>query len=174
MQFPIPQATVLGQGTRIEGDLHLNHDAVFGGELTGSLRVDGTIELTRTARIGGDVVASHIKLAGHVEGDVTAHEQVDLLADARLDGGITTARLTVAEGVTFDGQLRIQPEGTVAHEADPPEDIYVGRRERLSKRADAFGATGESEADAFAPVPGTVNAGLRPRRRQRVAITPLI
>lgn len=172
MQFPIPQATVLGQGTRIEGDLHLNHDAVFGGELTGSLRVDGTIELTPSARIGGDVVADHVKLAGHVEGHVTARRQFDLMCEGRLDGGITTAKLTVAEGVAYDGRLRILPEEQIAQGVDQPDDIYVGRRERFAKGAEPMSSDGD--ADVFAPVPGTVNAGLRPRRRQRVAITPLI
>ena len=44
-------------------------------------------------------------IGGNVTGNVTASERVDLLAGGRLIGDVKAARLTIADGASFKGNV---------------------------------------------------------------------
>jgi len=157
MQRATQQATILGEGARVEGDLHLDHDAIVAGEILGDLHVAGSLELTATARVHGNVSADAVKLAGHVAGNVTAQHATELLAGARLEGLLDTARLIAAEDAAFDGQLRLR--GASPASPSQPQPQTPGFAQPAHTEASA------AQPLAFSAVPGLVNAGLRTRRR---------
>jgi len=51
------------------------------------------------------VSAHSLTVAGQVTGDVTAQERVDLQAGARLVGDVKAARMTIADGASFKGNV---------------------------------------------------------------------
>jgi cytoskeletal protein CcmA (bactofilin family) len=55
--------------------------------------------------VEADVSAQSLTIAGQVTGDVTAVERVDLQAGGRLVGDVKAARLTIADGATFKGNV---------------------------------------------------------------------
>ena len=150
--------TVLGEGTRIDGDLELDHDVVFHGTLTGRLRVRGAVEVGPSATVRGGVGGRSVRIAGRVEGDIAADDVAELLTGARVEGVIYAARLVVGEGVEHDGRVCIHPEAS--------------RRAESIRDEDRDEPSSDPSADLFAPIPGTVNAGIRPRRR--VPMPPLL
>lgn len=155
-------ATVLGEGARVEGDLQVRHDAVIAGEVAGDVRAGGVVELADTARVGGNVYADTVRLAGRVGGAVVAREHTELRAGAWIGGGLTTARLSVAEGVSYDGPLRL---GVAA----PPEKGYgvgsMGVEPSAEAKPHVPVAKQTGTDGAFTTVPGAANAVVRPRRR---------
>jgi cytoskeletal protein CcmA (bactofilin family) len=55
--------------------------------------------------VEADVSAQSLTIAGQVTGDVTAVERVDLQAGGRLIGDVKAARLTIADGASFKGNV---------------------------------------------------------------------
>jgi cytoskeletal protein CcmA (bactofilin family) len=78
------------------------------------------------AKITGQTVIIH----GRVDGNVIAKERIDLMAPARLYGNIVTPRLTIAEGVIFDGDCSMgatkQQKGGAASLPNVPAEAAAG------------------------------------------------
>ena len=55
-----------------------------------------------------DVDASALSVAGHITGNVNATERVDLQAGGRLIGDVKAARLTIADGASFKGNVDME------------------------------------------------------------------
>jgi cytoskeletal protein CcmA (bactofilin family) len=66
---------LLGQGARIEGDIH-TREAVIGGEVVGSIHASERVELQTTASITGNISTPRIAVleGGRVSGEVRIQE----------------------------------------------------------------------------------------------------
>jgi cytoskeletal protein CcmA (bactofilin family) len=82
-----------------EGVLHF--DGYSYGNITSP---DGTLVLTKRARIEADVDVRVAIVHGWVTGNITASERVVLESDARVTGQILTRALSVKLGAVFDGE----------------------------------------------------------------------
>jgi cytoskeletal protein CcmA (bactofilin family) len=77
---------LLGQGARIEGDVH-TREAVIGGEVVGSIHASERVELQTTAAVTGNIATPRIAVleGGRVSGEVHIQEP----ASAPLEAVIT-------------------------------------------------------------------------------------
>jgi len=50
-------------------------------------------------------------ISGEVEGNVFAQERLEITANGKLMGDITAPRVSIAEGVLFEGQCTMKPPG---------------------------------------------------------------
>jgi cytoskeletal protein CcmA (bactofilin family) len=98
-------ATVIGQGIVIEGDISSDEAVVVAGTVRGKLTVDGPVTVEPGAVVEADIGASTLSVGGHVTGNVTATERVDLLHGGRLVGDVKSSRLTIADGAVFKGNV---------------------------------------------------------------------
>ncbi|HEX5387198.1 MAG TPA: polymer-forming cytoskeletal protein [Gemmatimonadales bacterium] len=75
---------LVGQGARVEGDLHTK-EAVIGGEVTGSIHATDRVELQATASVTGNIVTPRIAVleGGRVSGEVR-------IQDAHADAVVTS------------------------------------------------------------------------------------
>ena len=108
--------TLVGQGTRITGDL------VF----SGGLHVDGTIEgnviaeegstalliLSEFGKIEGEVKVPNMVLNGEIIGDVFGSTRVELAPKARVKGSVYYNLIEMAIGAEVNGGLVHQPQGS--------------------------------------------------------------
>ena len=108
--------TLVGQGTRITGDL------VF----SGGLHVDGTIEgnviaeegttalliLSEFGKIEGEVKVPNMVLNGEIVGDVYGSTRVELAPKARVNGSVYYNLIEMAIGAEVNGGLIHQPQGS--------------------------------------------------------------
>lgn len=97
--------TVIGQGITIEGELVSDDDVVVAGTIRGKLSADGPVSVEAGAVVEADVSATSLSLGGSVTGNVTASDRVDLLGGGRLVGDVKAARLTIADGASFKGNV---------------------------------------------------------------------
>ena len=107
--------TLVGQGTKITGDL------VF----TGGLHVDGTVIgnvmaeegstalliLSEFGKIEGEVTVPNMVLNGEVVGDVFSSTRVELAPKARVKGSVYYNLIEMAIGAEVNGGLIHQPQG---------------------------------------------------------------
>jgi len=97
--------TIIGQGITIEGEITSDEEVVVAGTIRGKLNVDGPVTIDAGAVVEADIGATSLAVGGTVTGNVTASERVDLLSGARLVGDVKAARLTIADGASFKGNV---------------------------------------------------------------------
>lgn len=101
-------ATVIGPGITIEGEVSSDDEVVVGGTLRGKLEAEGAVTVEGDAVVEADIAAQSISIGGAVTGNVTASERVDLLAGGKLIGDVKAARLTIADGAVFKGNVDME------------------------------------------------------------------
>jgi len=105
---------------------------VFKGELTGSedLEVDGKMEgdiklpdhvltIGPNGRVKASVNAKCVEIIGHITGNVTATERVEVQATGIVEGDISAPKLLVQEGAVVNGAIEMTGKAG-ARPADRP------------------------------------------------------
>lgn len=95
--------TFIGEGTRILGDMSVEHDLRVEGAIKGEVSVGGTLVLSVTGSIEGDVVSRSAALAGRLIGNVRVQEKLVLEEKSVLQGDLHARELVVQEGAIFQG-----------------------------------------------------------------------
>jgi len=93
----------LYKGSRVSGQLVFQGPARIDGNVEGEIQCHGTLTIGEGAEVRAKISSLVVVIGGRVEGNVTAKEKVELLSSARVVGNISTPRLTITEGVVFDG-----------------------------------------------------------------------
>jgi cytoskeletal protein CcmA (bactofilin family) len=98
-------STVIGAGITIEGEITTDEDVVVAGTVRGKLSAKEAITIEHGATVEADVVGGSLVVAGALTGNVTAVERVDLQSGARVVGNVKAARVTIADGAQFKGNV---------------------------------------------------------------------
>jgi len=109
-----PGIANIGRSVSIRGDVQGDEDLYIEG------KVDGRISLAShhliigpNGQIRGEVGARQVTVVGSVEGNITATERVEVCDSGVVDGDITSPRLLIQEGASFNGSITMvgAPEG---------------------------------------------------------------
>lgn len=98
------------KGSRVTGQLNFQGAARIDGIVDGEIQCQGRLVIGEGAEVRAKITGQTVVVQGRVEGNVIAKERLELVSPARLYGNIVTPRLTIAEGVVFDGDCSM---GTV-------------------------------------------------------------
>jgi cytoskeletal protein CcmA (bactofilin family) len=98
-------STVIGAGITVEGEITTDEDVVVAGTVRGKLSAKEGITIEHGANVEADVVSGSLVVAGALTGNVTATERVDLQSGARVIGNVKAARMTIADGAQFKGNV---------------------------------------------------------------------
>jgi len=117
--------TIIGQQTRIEGDVHFSGGLHIDGRVKGGViaEADSTSVLTVSEHgsIEGDVRVPTVILNGRVTGDVRSAERIELAAKARVDGDVYYNLIEMAMGAAVNGSL--------VHNAETDSSVLAFERE---------------------------------------------
>ena len=119
--------TLIGSGSILQGDL----------EFTGGLRVDGhikghvsaqdsnngTLVLSESGVIEGDVNVPHVVINGTVKGNIASSGHVELQANAKITGDIHYKAVEMELGAVLNGSL-------VSDASAPVYDVISGGAEK--------------------------------------------
>ena len=105
--------TIIGAGTSIDGDIKSKGAIRVEGCVSGRLQSDDTVVVQNTGRVRAEILAGQVIVSGEVQGNVFAHERIEVSDKARLIGNITSPRVSIAEGVVFEGTCSMKPPGQV-------------------------------------------------------------
>jgi cytoskeletal protein CcmA (bactofilin family) len=100
--------TVIAKDAAFDGTLSGASDVQIDGTFQGQVRISGRLTIAETGKIKAQLHGKVVIVAGHVEGDVTADERIELKEAAALTGDITAPRILIREGATFDGQVHMK------------------------------------------------------------------
>ena len=101
--------TLIGEGTRLEGDLCFDGgchiDGVVNGGVTSGRGPDGYLSISERGRVEGNVRVPLLALSGTVEGDVFVGERAELGATAKVIGNVHYTLIEIAAGAEINGKL---------------------------------------------------------------------
>lgn len=105
---------LIGAGTVIEGDLTFDGGLRVDGRVHGNvISVEGkpgTLVLSETARIEGEIRVSHVVINGTVVGPVHAADYVELQSKANVTGDVYYRTLEMQLGAVVQGRLVYQDD----------------------------------------------------------------
>ena len=121
---PTAIQTLIGENTRIEGDLHFVGGCHIDGQVNGSVAVDkdpdGFLSVSEYGCVKGNVSVPRVALSGTVDGDLVVTEKAELGPTARVVGNVHYKLIEIAAGAEINGKL--------IHEADAPQPAAAKRK----------------------------------------------
>ena len=116
-----PQATVpknetsyFGKNLMIKGRVSGDGNVIILGGFDGEFDLRGRVKVAQSAKIKGEVKADVISVNGTVQGSMAAKERIHLDQTARIEGQIITPRLSISEGASFDGEIKMRNRSSQA------------------------------------------------------------
>lgn len=109
----------VGHGVEFKGVIKYQGSVRIDGRLEGEVHAEGTLYLGEQAVITANITAQSVITKGHVTGNITARDKVQLLAPAIMDGAVFTPSLLIEEGVQFNGTLEMNKMPSPVHEHPP-------------------------------------------------------
>lgn len=102
-------------GTSLKGDVSSNGDFRVDGEIEGTLKCEGKLVLGQQGKIVGEVVCVNAEILGSFNGKLSVEQLLSLKATAKVDGEVTTGKVSIEPGAHFNGSCSMN--GTVKKEA---------------------------------------------------------
>lgn len=138
---PPKVSTVIGQGTRLVGDLHFAGGLHLDGAVQGNVSADAgshaTLTVSEQGSIEGDVRVDNLILNGTIVGDVFASRRVELASQARVTGTVHYHLLEMAMGAEVNGQLVHSEEQSAAASAPVALSELQAQDEATADKAEA-------------------------------------
>ena len=129
--LPTPRSnTVIAKGLTVSGTMEGEGVVQVEGNVEGAIHLTGSVIVTTTGHIKGPVEADVVRVAGFVEGNVTARDHLRLEKTGNVEGDVTTASLVVEDGGRLNGRsTMVQAERHdpfVPASSIPLEDLQFG------------------------------------------------
>lgn len=110
----------IGKSISIQGDLTGKEDLVVEGQVEGKIELpDNELTIGAEGRVRAEVRAKTVIVVGHVAGNVSATERLEVQGDGVVDGDVRAPRLIVQEGAVVNGTIEMSKPGDGAS-AKPP------------------------------------------------------
>ena len=101
--------SLIGVGTRIDGDVVFSGGLRVDGQVHGSISSEngeqGTVVISEKASVEGAISVSHVVINGTVVGPVFAGESLELLPAARVTGDVEYHQIEMQQGAVIQGRL---------------------------------------------------------------------
>lgn len=99
----LASVNMVSEGTKIIGKLITESDIRVAGTIDGETDVEGRVIVSTTGVVEGNVQATNADIAGRINGEVHADNQLTLRESARVECDIYAESLVVEEGAVFNG-----------------------------------------------------------------------
>ena len=130
--LPAPQkvsSTLITEGITIKGTIEGEGVVQVEGTVEGEFNMVGAIIVADSGLVKGPITADVVRIAGRVEGNITAREHMRLENTGTLIGDVTTASLVVVDGGCLNGRstmLRTPEPEDELKDVHPVDDLQFG------------------------------------------------
>jgi cytoskeletal protein CcmA (bactofilin family) len=105
----------IGKSITIKGDVFGSEDLVIDGRVEGRIDLkDHHLTIGPNGEVPADISGKQVTIVGHVAGNVTAVERVEVRESGRIEGDITAPRLLIHEGAQVNGAISMRAPGATA------------------------------------------------------------
>ena len=96
----------IGKSIVVKGELSGGEDLTIDGTVEGKIELrDHVLTVGENGQIKAEVSAKSIVVFGHVVGNLTATEKVDIKEKGSVEGDITAPRVAIDDGSNFKGSI---------------------------------------------------------------------
>lgn len=113
-----PKSSILMEDCTVRGAFECAGDLEIGGFLEGDLLVGGVLSVGESGIVRANCRAKSAVILGKVVGDLFCSDKIELLSGAEIRGNIKAQRLSIEDGVVFDGRVEMP-----APESSKKEDL---------------------------------------------------
>jgi cytoskeletal protein CcmA (bactofilin family) len=105
--------SIIGPGTTISGEVHSEGTIRIEGQVSGRVQCADSIVVHETGKVKADIIGGQVIISGEVQGNVYAQDRLEISAGGKVIGDITAPRVSIAEGVLFEGKCAMKPPGQI-------------------------------------------------------------
>lgn len=127
-------ATFVGIDTKLEGTLITKSSVRIDGMVVGGVCADGTVIVSKTGQIQGNVIAENVVVAGIVDGNMQIRDKTNIEPTGEVYGDISTGRILIDEQSVFQGKCNMNRD---------KEEEKKRRRIRIDDSTEEYSATSE-------------------------------
>ena len=102
------ETAFLGAQISVKGKVSGGGNLIVMGKLEGEFDLKGEMVVAPTAVVTGEVKAGSVTISGTLTGTVAARERIHIEKGAVVNGRLAGARLSVADGALFNGEIAMQ------------------------------------------------------------------
>ena len=102
-----PIESVIAQETTLQGSLRSAHAICIMGSVEGDIESRGRAKIETGGRVKGNITAPDVIVNGALEGHIEAAGQVELGPESRMAGNIKAAKIAIAEGCLYRGDIKM-------------------------------------------------------------------
>ncbi len=95
--------TILGEGTVFEGSLIVPHNVRIDGAFKGKVESSEAVTIGKSGVVEADIKAKSAIVAGHITGNLTVEDRVELEEKSSLVGDLRARELVINESAVFHG-----------------------------------------------------------------------
>lgn len=114
--------TILSSAVTMQGDISSEGDILIDGKLKGSIKTASNINLGVNAHIVGGLEGRNITVAGRVEGNINATDQLHISETGELKGDFTCQIISIAPGGLFIGKSHMPTRTATGNATEVEED----------------------------------------------------
>lgn len=118
--LPKAQSTIIAQGITINGTIRGDGTVLVEGRLEGEIDMKGGVTIAAGGTVVGPITADAVRVAGDVQGNITAREHLCLERTGSIHGDVSTCSLVVENG-RLDGSSKMLVPPERPHEVQPAE-----------------------------------------------------
>jgi cytoskeletal protein CcmA (bactofilin family) len=115
---------IIGKSIVIKGELSGDEDLEIDGSVEGDVKLPNhVLKIGAHGKVKASVIAKCVQIVGHVAGNVTATERIEIEASGVVEGDIRAPRLLVQEGAVINGAIEMTggKAGAVAQPGAKPQ-----------------------------------------------------
>jgi cytoskeletal protein CcmA (bactofilin family) len=121
--------SIIGKGCKINGTVIVSDGTLrIDGEFEGNIQCPDTLVIGKDGHVKAEIKVKSAVVGGTVVGNIDAKEKIELQAGSRLEGDIKTTRLVIDEGVFFEGNCKMSPEGRPDVKASTASPQYQAKK----------------------------------------------
>lgn len=94
---------LIGNGTKINGDIVSNGDVRIDGSIKGNITITGKLVVGNSGKIEGNIQCQNADVSGEINGKVNVSELLSLKSSAKILGDIVTGKISIEANATFTG-----------------------------------------------------------------------
>lgn len=116
------ETAFLGARIAVNGKVTGGGNLIVMGKLEGEFELKGELVVAPPAVVSGQFKAGSVTISGNLTGTVAAREKIHLEKGAVVNGRLSAARLSVAEGAVFNGEIEMKKAPEAAAPKSTPAE----------------------------------------------------
>jgi cytoskeletal protein CcmA (bactofilin family) len=132
-------SNVIAAGARWQGTLAVEDSVRVDGNFSGEIDAKGTVHVSEGAEVDAKVRAGFVVINGDFRGEIRCEQRVDLMQHSRVNGEVITKILSIHEGATLDGNVKMSGSN------DSDARLPSSRLDRRAERGAAVAARTQDE-----------------------------